>query len=222
VDEFIYELQLKQGVVREISSLLAAIAGELKEANETDKFEMISHLVHAVPQMMEVEELKTRLTSRLIEENAHLTDAKMTERKVTTKIVNAQDALKDSNDELEIEEGNLMKHTRLDRPFRCIAFCRYNQEGNEITGTASDGVEWFVASEGSCIHCIDYTSGECMHVILGADKRRAGLQITGHTGNIDIHIYIYIYISVYIYIYIYIYVYIYKRLSGLYVYIYMY
>ena len=176
------ELEAQQEVVLDFKKLLDAIAKEMKQANETNEFEMISHLVHAVPQMVEVEELKTRLTNRAVEEGLHLTEAIAKEKKITTQISNYKDELSELNEELSIEEGNLMKHTRLDRPFRCIAFCRYNQEGNEVTGTASEGVEWYIASEGSCIHCIDYHNGECLHVILGGDKRKAGEAINGHSG----------------------------------------
>lgn len=45
-------------------ALLEAIDGELKEAAETDEREMWSNLVHDQPQVVEVEELKTRLQGK--------------------------------------------------------------------------------------------------------------------------------------------------------------
>ena len=46
------------------------------------------------------------------------------------------------------------------QPFRCVSFCRFNARGNEVTGTASEGVEWYLAAEGSNVHCLDYHSGQ--------------------------------------------------------------
>jgi WD40 repeat protein len=182
LEDYLEELRIQKAVVTGYAKLLEAIARETKEANETNEIEMISKLVHAVPQMVEVEELKTRLAVLETEEIFHLTDATSKQNKISTKINNTKDELKDFMEELEIEEGNVMKLTRLDKPFRCIAFCRFNAEGNEVTGSASDGVEWFAASEGSCIHCIDYHSGECQHVILGGDKTRVDMKFSGHSG----------------------------------------
>ncbi len=48
-----------------LTMLLEAIEQELREATDTDEREMWSNLVHDQPQIVEVEELKTRLQGRV-------------------------------------------------------------------------------------------------------------------------------------------------------------
>jgi WD40 repeat protein len=163
-------LEAQEEACKKIEDLLTAIQKEIDAAYETDEFEMISYLVHETPQMVDIEELKTRLAGRKDEELFNYKTEKAEEARIKTVIGNLKDDVNIASDELDLEEVALMKKSRLDRPFRCVEFCPTNVAGNEVTGTATGGVEWFIAAEGPNIHCIDYHSGEILTVIVGGDK----------------------------------------------------
>ena len=111
-------------------------------------------------------------------------EVKSEEKKIITKIANLQDNLASVKEELGIEEGNLMLQIRADKPFRVVAFCRFNASGNEVTGTASRGVEWFIAAEGHSLHFLDIHGGRLDYVCLGNDNRNLEGVVTGHAGLI--------------------------------------
>jgi tetratricopeptide (TPR) repeat protein len=159
-----------------IVMILEAIEKEQKEAHETDEREMWSELVHDQPQIVEVEELKTRLAARLKREIDQLETERLVGATIRVKIKNAESDIAVADEQLVLEEGALMKHSRLDKPFRCIGLCAANAAGNEVTGTSTGGYEEFAAAEGQHIHMIDYHSGAVNHVYMGGNAD------TGHTG----------------------------------------
>ena len=175
-------LETQLDTVARYEKILRSIDKEMKYAEETDEVQMISYMIMSTPQLADVEEVKTRLVVRKAEEKANLQEALAEERKTLTRIANAKESIKLNQEELDIEEGRLMRRMRNDKPFRCVSFCRFNARGNEVTGTASEGVEWYLASEGSNIHCLDYHSGQLLHVMLGNDKHDITGKITGHSG----------------------------------------
>ena len=92
------------------------------------------------------------------------------------------------NEVLDLENGALMKHSRTDLAFRVVAQNPGNVSGNEVTGTASGGAEFFIAAEGNNIHLIDYHSGALEYVLAGEPKgtHREGVDRPklGHEGTV--------------------------------------
>jgi tetratricopeptide (TPR) repeat protein len=159
-----------------LAMLLDAIDKELAEAAACDEREMWSVLVHDQPQIVEVEELKIRLAGRKKMELANLEQQQLLVKTLQVKIKNAENEIAGADEQLALEEGPLMKHSRLDRPFRSVGLCAANAAGNEVTGTGTGGYEEFAAAEGMHIHMIDYHSGSVNHVYMG------GSPDLGHTG----------------------------------------
>ena len=62
-----------------------------------------------------MEEVKTRLVVRKVEEKAHLQEALAEERKSLTRVANAKESIKLNQEELDIEEGRLMRRMRNDK-----------------------------------------------------------------------------------------------------------
>jgi WD40 repeat protein len=169
-------------VVTQLVKIMDAIQKELAQAFETDEIEMWSNVVNdGVPILIDVEELKTRLNTRKVVELANLDREKITENKIAIEIKNLDYKIEEAEDNLSLEEGNLMRRARHDRSFRAVALCPVNAAGNEVTGTASGGVENFIAAEGHNIHVLDYHVGELLHVFVGDDKNRFGEKV-GHVG----------------------------------------
>ena len=177
------ELESQEEKVAKVENLLNNIQAEIIEAMETDEVAIISQYVHDQPQLVDVEELKTRLHERKL---SVLEDFKvqMEEKtRIKIQIKNTADKIQGCNDEIDVELGELVKRTNKGRPFRCIAFNPGNVIGDEVTGTATGGVENFIASESSNIHVIDTHSGELLYIFRGDNKSTFGKK-KGHTGVI--------------------------------------
>lgn len=170
------EVQAQDEVCGEVIAILTAIQTEYDFAVNSDATELYSALVHDQPQVVEIEELKTRLKQRRVMETDRLISEQDKKQKLLVRVKNTENNILEEDQQLALEEGALMKHSRLDRAFRCVGLCSTNIAGNEVTGTATGGYEEFIAAEGPHIHCIDYHSGELLHVFIGGD------QDTGHTG----------------------------------------
>lgn len=178
------ELSKQEAVIHKIEGLLDAIQKEMTEALETDELEMWSELVHETPQIVEIEELKQRLKQRIKVEMEELTLQRQVEAKILVKIRNVESEIEEKQQLLSLEEGNLMKHSRFDKPFRLIGLCLSNALGNEVTGTATGGYEEFAAAEGNNIHMIDYHNGELNHIFRGTSES-AVLYNTGNSAEND-------------------------------------
>lgn len=174
LEDFGDEFQAHQG-------LIDAIDKQFEEAQNTDETEMWSDLVHDQPQVVEVEELKSRLLARRKRELVVHDEMGKGFLEKQTNVRNMEDQIHAENENIELEEGNLAKHVRHDKPFRVVAFAPGNAAGNEVTGTASGGVENFMCAEGFNVHMVDYHSGELLHIFPGDDKNRVGDK-TGHCG----------------------------------------
>jgi WD40 repeat protein len=159
--------------------LMDAIATELKAAIDSDEGAMLSKLVHDQPQVIEIEELKMRLNARSASEMDRLTVEKEALRRLQVAVKNTENDIQEEDQMLILENGALMRHSRLDKPFRCIGLCQSNVAGNEVTGTATGGYEVFSAAEGVNVHLIDYHSGELSHIFVGGVDGQADV---GHTG----------------------------------------
>ncbi len=157
----------QQVLIGGVEMLLDAIANELGAAIDSDEGAMLSNLVHDQPQVIEIEELKIRLAARSAQEVDRLTAEKETLRKLNVAISNAENDIQEADQMLVLENGALMKHSRLDKPFRVIGLCQSNVAGNEVTGTATGGFEEFSAAEGVNIHMLDYHSGALNHIFVG-------------------------------------------------------
>ena len=160
---------------------LNKIQMEIDEAFKSDELEMMTYVLHSQPQVVEIEELKTRLNQMKIKQLKTFQELKQAEHTIFTQMKNLDDDLIHEDETLKLEEGELMKHIRHDRPFRLTAFCGANVAGNEVTGTNSGGFENFLCAEGPNIHVIDYHTGELLNVMIGDDKGRLGAK-EGHTG----------------------------------------
>jgi hypothetical protein len=163
--------------------LIRGIHQEMDEAFATDEPEMHSNYGNDMPQVVEIEELRRRLPIRLRGEKDRLDELKMVQHDLETKVKNMIDTLTIEEDNLSVEQGELARKARDNKPFRCVAFNPANAASNEVTGTNTGGVENFVAAEGHNIHMLDYHSGELLHVFIGSDKRSIG-EKSGHTGVI--------------------------------------
>jgi WD40 repeat protein len=179
------ELAKQQEVVHKIENVLDALQKEMLAAIDTDELEMWSELVHETPQVVEIEELKKRLKNRSKIEMEELQTQKSQENKILTKIRNIENEIEEKHQLLSLEEGNLMKHARFDKPFRVIGLCMSNALGNEVTGTATGGYEEFAAAEGNNIHIIDYHTGELRHIMKGTVQSKLEMQqFTGQEDNL--------------------------------------
>jgi WD40 repeat protein len=176
------ELQAQLAVVRKIEYLLDGIQGEINVAMETDEKEMMSIYVHDQPQMVEIEELKTRLHQRKVTVLEDYKKEKGKEADIRTKIRNTEEIIHRTDNDIHVEQGPLMKQIKLSRPFRCVAFNPANAAGDEVTGTASGGVENFVAAESNMIHLLDFHNGELLHIFEGDDKANKFKENKGHLG----------------------------------------
>ncbi|RYH28783.1 hypothetical protein EON65_10955 [archaeon] len=156
--------------IEQIQFLMSEIKKELEKAIETDEPEMYSALVHDQPQVVEIEELKTRLKQRGQQEFDRLIVEQQTLNKYAVRRKNIENSIAECDYQYNLEQGELMKHQVLSRSFRCIALCSTNAAGNEVTGTATGGYEEFAASEGSRIHLIDYHNGELVHIFTGKES----------------------------------------------------
>lgn len=185
LDLFQEELNKQLGIVGKIENTLDAIQKEMIAAVESDEPEMWSELVHETPQIVEIEELKQRLKQRSKIELEELKLQKQIESKILIKIKNVENEIEEKHQLLSLEEGNLMKHSRHDKPFRVIGLCLSNAIGNEVTGTATGGYEEFAAAEGNNIHLIDYHTGELKFIFHGTTESKLMLQqVTGEKDNL--------------------------------------
>lgn len=163
-----------------VESNIKGIKGELDHAFNTDDTEMWSQYMHDIPQIVDVEALKSTLDIRLIKETKQLTEEIAKGKDLTRVYKNIEDDIQAASENFELEQGKLMKRTTLDKPFRVIAFCAANAAGDEVTGTSSGGVENYICGEGSNIHVIDYHTGELLNIMQGDNKDRVGDKV-GHT-----------------------------------------
>jgi len=62
LEESMNAIALQRGVVHDVEKILDAIQQEMKIAADSDEPEMLSALVHDQPQVVEIEELKTRVS----------------------------------------------------------------------------------------------------------------------------------------------------------------
>ena len=177
------ELESQGEKVAKVEKKLDGIQSEISEAIETDELAIISNYVHDQPQLVEVEELKTRLHEKKLAvlESYKVEAEELTRIKIQMK--NTEDKIQGCDDEIAVELGELMKRTNKGRPFRCIAFNPGNVISDEVTGTATGGVENFACSESVNIHIIDTHSGELLHIFRGDNKATFGKK-KGHTGVI--------------------------------------
>ena len=172
------EMKIQDERMAGVEQILDAIQTEMAKAVESDEPEMWSELVHDQPQIVEIEELKTRLKARSVTELKKLQDENLVKKQIAVKISNVENNIIEADQQLTVEEGNLMKHSHTSKPFRAVGLCTTNAAGNEVTGTATGGFEFFSAAEGFHIHLIDYHNGELRHIYVG------GKEETGHTGVI--------------------------------------
>ena len=161
--------------------LLGGIQAEVDEAFASEDAEMHSQFSGDVPQVLEIEEARRRLPIRLKQETANLQELKKEHHTLETQVTNHLDQIHIEEENMEIENGQLAKHTRDDKSFRVIAFSPTNAAANEVSGTATGGVENFVCAEGHNIHMIDYHSGELVNIFIGDSKTSVG-EKCGHTG----------------------------------------
>jgi hypothetical protein len=172
------EMKIQDEKMGAVTMILDAIQNEMARALDSDEPEMWSELVHDQPQIVEIEELKTRLKARSATELKKLQDEDQIKKQIAVKISNVENNIIEADQQLTVEEGNLMKHSHTSKPFRAVGLCTTNAAGNEVTGTATGGYEFFSAAEGFHIHLIDYHNGELRHIYVG------GKDDTGHTGVI--------------------------------------
>lgn len=178
------QVKAQEDKIGEIEALLDAIAAELSEAIETDEPEMMSHLVHDQPQVIEVEELKVRLAAKSATEQERLQQERVELKRLNVLVSNCENTIRECDQQLTLENGALMKHSQLDKPFRFIGLCQSNTAGNEVTGTATGGFEEFAAAEGCNIHMIDYHSGALNYIFAGEVKNK--LDPVGHTAVVTV------------------------------------
>lgn len=113
-----------------LEKLMNDIQKELNEAYATEELEMWTTLVHDKPQMIDVEELKTRLNARKLTELENFKVEREKEVELLTKVKNAENDLEKADDDLALENGALATRVRHNKPFRYIGFCAANIAGD--------------------------------------------------------------------------------------------
>ena len=161
--------------------LLEGVQNETDEAKNSEEPEMHSKYSADVPQVIEIEEARRRLPIRLKLETENLKKLHEDKHRYEVTVTNCDDQIAIEDENLSVENGVLAKHTRDDKPFRVVAFSPTNAAANEISGTATGGVENFACAEGHNVHMIDYHSGELIHIFIGDHKSSVG-EKKGHTG----------------------------------------
>ena len=167
-----------------IEKLLVQIEEQLQEAKTTDKDEMSSALVHEKEQVFEVEELKMRLTEKLKKVKVETEEQRSRTKQQQMNIKNLEDDLAEMDKDLAIEQGPLMQKVMQQRILRCISLNPSNTAGNEVTGTATGGIEFVAAAETKNINIYDIHSGELKLVFSGDEVGRHVGEPEGHTGVI--------------------------------------
>ena len=167
-----------------VGDLLARIIAQLEDAKNSDKDEMNSSLVHGKEQVFEIEELKVRLAEKQETVQGEFDQSKANETAVDAKVSNWHDDIKEIDEERSVEEGGLMRHVMEKRTLRCIALNPANAAGNEVTGTATGGVELVVGSEGTNINVFDIHDGELVLCFMGDEPGRHIGAPEGHTSII--------------------------------------
>ena len=173
-----------------IGDLLERIKTQLEDAKTTDKDEMASALVHGKEQIFEIEELKVRLAERQVQVQEEFDKSKGIENGFDAKIRNWHDDIAILQEERDVEEGGLMRHVMENRTLRCIALNPANAAGNEVTGTATGGVELVVGSEGTNINVFNIHDGELKTVFTGDEP---GRHVGAPEGHISIITCLYFY-----------------------------
>jgi hypothetical protein len=84
------DLHKQSEILQRIEGIMDAIQKEMQAAIESDEMEMWSELVHETPQVVEIEELKTRLKSRAKQEFDEYNIQKEQEKKILIKVKNVE------------------------------------------------------------------------------------------------------------------------------------
>lgn len=184
IEEIKEELAVKAKEVAVVQDMLVLIDAQLQEAIDSDKDEMRSSLVHGKEQIFDIEELKVRLRERSEQVGYDCEQAKKAHRAVETRIANSHEEIRVFDEELDVEEGPLMRSVMEKRVLRNVALNPSNTAGNEVTGTASGGVEFVVASEGRTINVFDIHTGTLVTVFDGDNASRHVGETEGHTATI--------------------------------------
>ena len=178
------ELEQQSKQVNLVRELLEKIDAQLEEAKNTDKDEMTSALVHEKEQVFEIEELKIRLQERRKRVVVDKEDAVRKERRIKQNIINKEDDLAALEQELEVEQGPLMQQVMKARILRCIGLNPSNTAGNEVTGTATGGIEYLVGVETNNVNVYDIHTGDLKLVFSGDEEGRHVGEPNGHTSVI--------------------------------------
>lgn len=94
---------------------------------------------------------------------------------------NVEDEMKQIEEELRLETGELARRVHIQRPLRAVAFNKMNAQTSDVFGTETAGVELFAATMHSDVAFYDLETAVCMSVLGGGDPSR--LQAEGRNGH---------------------------------------
>ena len=177
-------LEEQEKQVRLVKELLRKIDDQLEEAKNTDKDEMTSALIHEKEQMFEVEELKMRLAEKRKRVVVDEEEQVRRHRRMNQNIINKKDDLVGLEQDLLVEQGPLMKQVMKSRILRCMGLNPSNTAGNEVTGTATGGIEYIAGAEINNINVYDIHTGTLKLVFTGDEEGRHVGDPHGHTSVI--------------------------------------
>jgi tetratricopeptide (TPR) repeat protein len=184
IEDWVEKVEEQQKQVRQIKDLLEKIEAQLQEAKTTDKDEMNSALVHEKEQVFEIEELKMRLADRRKKVIVETDEVVRVERKYKMTMLNLQDDLRELDKDLAVEQGALMKQVVKQKIIRCIGLNPSNTAGNEVTGTATGGIEFVCGIDTNNVNLYDIHSGTLKLVFAGDEENRHVGEPLGHTSVI--------------------------------------
>jgi WD40 repeat protein/tetratricopeptide (TPR) repeat protein len=164
--------------------LLRKIKEQLEEAKTTDKDEMNSALVHEKEQVFEIEELKMRLAERQKKVEVEVEEQVRVQRKIKQEGLNLEDDLRMLDQDLAVEQGPLMKQVVKRKILRGIGLNPSNTAGNEVTGTATGGIEFVVGVDTNNVNLYDIHTGVLKLVFSGDEENRHVGEPLGHTSVI--------------------------------------
>jgi len=170
--------------VDQTKELLQKIIDQLQEARTTDKDEMNSALVHEKEQVFEIEELKMRLAERQKKVEVDVEDKNRFFRKIRQTGLNYEDDLDGLDKDLAVEQGALMKQVVKRKILRAIGLNPSNTAGNEVTGTATGGIEFVAAVDTNNVNLYDIHTGTLKLVFSGDEEGRHVGETLGHTSVI--------------------------------------
>lgn len=181
------ELKFVEGMatlLAEKRKLLAQGEEDLKRALASDSTEVDSCVIIGANARYEIENFKQKLAKLMGVVRAgeeHITK-EIANSKI--RVSNADDEIKELEQELVVETGALMQRMMSKEKLRCFSFNAANERLKNVVGTASGGFPMCAATAGMTGLLFDLLTGACLAQALGDPRKEHLGDPTGHQAPI--------------------------------------